>query len=284
VSVADRVAAATGHGVRRASAVAGGDVCAAHRVELDDGRRVFVKSRPSAPPGFFTAEAAGLDFLRVAGGPAVPEVVAATDGPDAVLVLEWVDADHPVADDDELGRRLAALHTAPAPGFGFDRPGYLGPLPVDNEPAPDWPTFWRDRRLVPLTRRALDAGRIDATLARRLDRLADRLPELAGPTEPPARVHGDLWSGNVLADGDGRPWIVDPSAHGGHRETDLAMLRLFGGPGARCYRAYDDAAPLADGADERIALHQVVPLLVHVVLFGAGYRSGLESRLAALGG
>ena len=110
------------------------------------------------------------------------------------------------------------------------------------------------------------------------ERLATRLPELAGPAEPPARIHGDLWTGNVLWSG-GRGWLVDPAAHGGHRETDLAMLTLFGeGWVPRLLAAYAESTPLADGWRERQRLHQIHPLLVHAVLFGGGY---LAAALAA---
>ena len=97
------------------------------------------------------------------------------------------------------------------------------------------------------------------------------LVPIAGAAEPPARIHGDLWRGNVLAGVDGTPWVIDPAAHGGHRETDLAMMRLFGGFGPRAYPAYCEAFPLAAGHEERVALHQLHPLLVHAALFGSGY-------------
>ncbi|MDZ7732748.1 MAG: fructosamine kinase family protein [Acidimicrobiia bacterium] len=103
------------------------------------------------------------------------------------------------------------------------------------------------------------------------ERLFDRLPDLVGPPEPPARLHGDLWAGNLLIAADGAPWLVDPAPYGGHREVDLAMMRLFGGFGPACYAAYDEAHPLAPGHEERIGLYQLYPLLVHVTLFGGGY-------------
>jgi fructosamine-3-kinase len=99
-----------------------------------------------------------------------------------------------------------------------------------------------------------------------------RLGELAGPQEPPARLHGDLWSGNVLWDRGGRPWLIDPGAYGGHREVDLAMLNLFGAPGPAFLAAYEARHPLADGHEERVELWQLFPLLVHAALFGGGYR------------
>ena len=136
---------------------------------------------------------------------------------------------------------------------------------------PAWADWYAADRLLPYLRQARDAGDLTGAEARAVERVCDRLPELAGPAEPPARLHGDLWSGNVLWSGDGA-WLIDPAAHGGHRETDLAMLALFGCPHlATILDAYDEAAPLADGWRDRVPLHQLFPLLVHVVLFGRGY-------------
>jgi fructosamine-3-kinase len=87
-------------------------------------------------------------------------------------------------------------------------------------------------------------------------------------------LHGDLWAGNRLVDERGRSWLVDPAAHGGHREFDLAMMRLFGGFGPDCFDAYAEATPLAAGWDERVALHQIAPLVVHAIKFGGGYVNG----------
>jgi fructosamine-3-kinase len=105
------------------------------------------------------------------------------------------------------------------------------------------------------------------------------MPDLAGPAEPPARLHGDLWGGNVMADAEGRPWLIDPSAYGGHREVDLAMLRLFGvraGLDQRVFSAYEEVAPLAEGWRERVELYQLLALLVHAVLFGGSYGAAAE--------
>ncbi len=226
----------------------------------------FTKRNPTAPPGFFAVEAAGLDWLRAAGAVAVPAVIeVARDH----LTMERVNTGPwSTAADERFGRELAALHRAGALSFGWaDHPqGWIGPLPQSNEPAGDWPTFYWRYRVEPLVRAAgLPAGPFD--------RVANRLTDLAGPAEAPARLHGDLWRGNVLADRDGRPWLVDPAAYGGHRETDLAMMRLFGGFGDRAFAAYAEVFPLADGWEERVALHQLHPLLVHAVVFGGGYAS-----------
>jgi fructosamine-3-kinase len=249
------------------------------RVDLADGRSVFVKSRPGAPDGFFAAEAGGLRWLaEAAGGPPVPEVLG-QDG--EVLVLPWVAAG-PLRGDavEQLGRRLAALHAAGAPSFGAARPGWIGAAPLDNRPCDRWPEFYAARRVGPYVRTLRDRGELTADEVHVFTRLAARLDEVAGPPEPPARLHGDLWSGNVLWAADGQAWLVDPAAHGGHRETDLAMLDLFGLPELpRLLAAYEDVAPLAAGWRDRRALHQLHPLLVHAVLFPGG--SYLSDALAA---
>lgn len=268
-AVVDAVAAALGSPVVAADPVGGGCINDGHRVRLADGRTVFVKSHPDPPSGFFAFEAAGLEWLRSADALAVPDVlhVGATH-----LVLEWIDSGPPVEGADErLGRGLAALHAAGAPTFGWDRDGWCGEVPIANDPTDDWAAFYAEQRLGPLVRRCVDSGRLTAGAAEVVDRVVGRLPELAGPAEPPARLHGDLWGGNVVVDTGGRPWVIDPSPYGGHREVDLAMLRLFGGVGGRAFAAYDEVHPLADGHAERTGLWQLYPLLVHTLLFGGGY-------------
>jgi fructosamine-3-kinase len=251
----------------RTTPVPGGDICTAERLTLDDGTDVFAKSLSPAPTGFFAAEATGLRWLAAAGAVPVPEVIAVTD---ELLVLEWVSPGAPSAAAAEaFGRGLAALHRAGAPGFGAAAPGYIGSLPLDNTPAPTWAEFYAERRVRPYVRAAVDRGHLTPDAAAAIERYTDRLDV---PGEPPARLHGDLWSGNVHWAADGRAWLVDPAAHGGHRETDLAMLALFGAPHLnRIVAAYDEEHPLAAGWRDRIGLHQLHPLLVHAVLFGGGY-------------
>jgi fructosamine-3-kinase len=243
------------------------------RLRLADGRDVFVKTRTGAPDGFFATEAAGLDWLGAApGGPPLPAALAYdTD----LLVLPWLVEERPAAGAVErLGRELAAMHAAGSPVFGAARDGWIGAAELDNAPVDGWPEFYASRRVLPYVRRLRDGGELSDGDAALFERLAARLPELAGPAEPPARIHGDLWCGNVLWS-DGRGWLVDPAAHGGHRETDLAMLTLFAEDWVpRLLAAYAEAMPLADGWRERQRLHQVHPLLVHAVLFGGGYLSG----------
>ena len=281
MTVAEAAAAAAGARVAQARRVPGGDINDAWAVELEGGGRLFVKTRADALPGEYATEAAGLAWLAGAGGVRVPEVVAIGG---AFLALRWIDAGRlDGAGEEELGRGLAAIHAAGAPGFGAPPPGApyeglrLGPLELPPAIADDWPALYGEHRLAPLLRMAAGRGAIDAGGRAAVERVIDRLPELAGPPEPPARLHGDLWSGNVHAGADGRAWLVDPISYGGHREVDLAMLRLFGGPSRRVLDAYDEAAPLAGGHEERVELWHLFPLMVHAVLFGGGYGGSAEA-------
>ena len=231
---------------------------------------IFRKQDPTAPADFFTVEAAGLDWLREANAVAVPRVISV--GGDHIELQRIERAPWTDAADERFGRELADLHRAGAPSFGGRGGAYIGPLAMPNEPAASWPEFYVEQRIEPFLRGVPTNARSP------IERVMARIDDLSGPIEAPARLHGDLWRGNVLADGSGTPWVIDPAAHGGHRETDLAMLRLFGGFGDRCFAAYHDAFPLADGWRERIALHQLHPLLVHCVLFGGAY---VDQALAA---
>jgi fructosamine-3-kinase len=272
VSLEAAVERATGRVVRSLARVGGGDINDAFRAELDGGVRAFVKTRAGAVPGEYAAEAAGLRWLGEPGALPVPEVLGTSD---EVLVLGWVD-EGGRGDPAALGRGLAVVHAAGAPAFGGDGPLRLGAAELPNAPSDDWPAFYAERRLRPLAAQARDAGALSAAGAAAVERVCARLPELAGPPEPPARLHGDLWSGNVLWDRDGTPWLIDPAAYGGHREVDLAMLRLFGAPGPACLAAYEDVTPLAAGHEERVDLWQLLPLLVHAVLFGGAYGTAAE--------
>ena len=183
--------------------------------------------------------------------------------------------------EEELGRGLAITHRAGATCFGrpAEGPGSaaaFGSLRLPNEPSDDWASFYATRRLEPLARIARGREAISERCARAVEMVCGRIGELVGPPEPPARLHGDLWSGNVLADRDGRPWLIDPSAYGGHREIDLAMLRLFGGPSERAFEAYAEVLALAAGWQERVGLWQLAPLLVHAALFGGSYGAAAE--------
>lgn len=262
----------TGLGVISTTPVAGGDICTSTRLRLTDGRSAVMKTRPHAPEDFFAREAEGLRWLQEAGGASVPDVLA--QSADCVLV-SWVEPTRPTSEAaEQFGRALARTHAAGAEGFGAEHDGYIGLAPLPNKTAPSWGEFYAARRVMPYLKAARDRGNITEQEAEPVERLMRRIHDFAGPEEPPARIHGDLWSGNVVWGADGDVHIIDPAAHGGHRETDLAMLALFGVPHLqRILDSYNDASPLADGWRQRVPLHQLHPLLVHAVLFGGGYGS-----------
>jgi fructosamine-3-kinase len=277
------LAAALDEDVRELATLRGGDVAESYRVSLASGRVVFAKTHHAPPPGFFTTEAAGLRWLRDAGSLPVPEVLAVSDEP-ALLVLEWIDeAGRAPRDEAAFGRDLAALHRTGAESFGRADRRSTGSRGLPNEPADTWADFFATQRLTPIARLVRDASHLEDALASRLDAVADRMPSLAGPEEPPARLHGDLWAGNRLVDRDGRSWLIDPACFGGHREFDLAMMRLFGGFGDAVFHAYDDEAPLADKWQDRVALYQLAPLGIHAIKFGGGYVARLDRALTAIG-
>lgn len=271
---------ALGASVVRARPVHGGDVATAYAVDLADGRRVFAKTHPRAPAQFFSTEAAGLRWLRdgvAADGPiAVPEVLAVSDDPPNHLVLEWIDTEGGARRGDPRGERafgtgLAHLHAAGAPCFGREDRRTTGSRGLPNEPAATWAEFYAANRLLPLARLARDTDALAPSAIAGLARVANRLQTFGAADEPPARLHGDLWAGNRLIDAAGRHWLVDPAAHGGHREFDLAMMRLFGGFGPECFDAYAEVSPLTPGWEDRVALHQIAPIVVHAIKFGGGY-------------
>jgi fructosamine-3-kinase len=261
-------------GSRDATRVGGGDINDAFRVVLADGGDAFVKMRAEVDPGEYAAEAAGLEWLAQPGALRTPRVL---DVDERYLALEWIEVG--VLDDagaEELGRGLAATHAAGAPCFGSTEPARLGAVRLPNEATDSWPEFYVERRLRPLARQARERDALSRSALDALESVCERVDVLCGPPEPPARLHGDLWSGNVMADTHGRPWLIDPSAYGGHREVDLAMLRLFGTPSELVFAAYEELTPLADGWRERVELYQLLALLVHALLFGGSYAGAVE--------
>ncbi|MBD3923728.1 fructosamine kinase family protein [Nocardioides cavernae] len=269
--VARRAEELLGTAVVATSPVAGGDIATATRLRLSSGQTALMKTLPHAPEGFFEAEAAGLRWLaEVEGGVPVPEVLAAASD---CVVVEWVEQSSktPVEAAVTFGQQLAATHAAGADGWGLDHDGFIGRLPLPNKTADSWPEFYAVRRVLPYLKLARDRGSISETDAAAVEAVVGKLTGLL-PDEAPARLHGDLWNGNCLWGQDLAIHVIDPAAHGGHRELDLAMLHLFGLTHLpRVMAAYDEAQPLAEGWEDRLGIHQLFPLLVHACMFGGGY-------------
>lgn len=248
----------------------------------------FVKRNPAAPRGFFAAEAAGLTWLRVDGG---VDCVRVLDCDATSLSLERLESAPPTAEAArDFGRRLAVTHNTGARGFGagpdgHDGPGFFGPmsepLPMSLNPHNSWGEFYAVERLRPMAE--LAAPRLSSSAREAIDRVIELCA--AGTFDDgdvPCRLHGDLWSGNVMWTPAGVV-LIDPAAHGGHRETDLAMLALFGCPFlGEVLEGYRSVQPLRPGWQDRVGLHQLYPLLAHVVLFGGGYTTQTHRAAASV--
>ena len=272
---AARAEALLGIGVVSTTPVAGGDICTSTRLRLTDGRGAIIKTRPHPPEGFFEREAEGLRWLREAGGAHVPHVLAVADD---CLVLDWIEPGKPTTDVAErFGRALAATHQAGAERVRRPRRRIRRARAAAQPLAADLAGVLRVPQGHALRRAAVDRQALTAEEAATIEAAMRRIHDFAGPEEPPARIHGDLWSGNIVWGSDGNVWLIDPAAHGGHRETDLAMLSLFGMPHLqRVLDAYDEAAPLADGWKDRVGAAPAAP--------AAGARDAVRRDVRRAGG
>ena len=272
----EHIARLAGSQVHTTTRISGGYVSDAVRVQMANGQSVFVKHTRHSPAGLFRSEAAALGWIADAGV-RVPHVVGVGDD---WLALEWIDEGEFTPQAQEaLGRGIARMHRAGAERFGAPWDGFAGPVPVPNDTRDTWPAFLAECRIIPLAH----ASSLPAEIWRRLDSLLANLPDLLGPPEPPARVHGDLWAGNRMVNSEGIPVLIDPDAYGGHREMDLAMMRLFGGFPERVFDAYAEEFPLAPDWAERVQVNQLVPVLVHCAMYGGKWIGDADQILRSVG-
>lgn len=269
--------------------VGGGCINPAVHIHAGDSE-LFLKYGRRTPEGFFATEAQDLRQLRAATSRLrVPEVVAYADAdaesPYGWIVMEWLEPGRPGRDfAHRLAEGLCELHTPLEGGWGAEWNGYIGTLAQDNTPTESWSDFWQRRRLAPQLELARRNGWVPGG-DDGWERLFERLPRLLAPAEVdgPSLLHGDLWGGNILATASGEPAIVDPAPYRGHREVDLAMSELFGGPTRTFYEEYDRRRPLLPGYREhRRAIYQLYYLLVHVNLFGDAYVARTAASLNAV--
>lgn len=274
--------AAQGWGdVVRAEAVGGGCINDSRALFTAHGPQLFLKQNAQPPRGMFAREAEGLEALARAGdGPRVPQPIFVSE---TFLLLEYL-APAPAAPQawEVLGRRLAQLHLHTSPRFGFPHDNFLGETPQPNGWLDDGYEFFGERRLLFQARLARERGLLGAANVQRVERLAGRLRELI-PEQPASLMHGDLWSGNVIPGPDGHRCLIDPAAHYGWAEAELAMTALFGGFPPEFYAAYEAVRPLAPGYRERFDLYNLYHLLNHLNLFGSSYLPAVEGILARYG-
>lgn len=260
----------------RSAGVGGGSISQAFTLTGSDGRRFFVKSNRAGLRAMFEAEAAGLGELAQCDALRVPRVIAIADHADSCfLVLDHLDLGGRPSGA-ALGRGIAALHAVTGPRFGWTMDNFIGSTPQPNTPARDWVTFYRDHRLA-FQRRLARSNGATAGLLDAVARLEAELFSFFQAHHPrPALLHGDLWSGNWGFLRDGSPALFDPAVYYGDREADIAMMELFGNPGADFFAAYNEMQPLDAGYPVRRDLYNLYHVINHFNLFGGGYAAQAE--------
>jgi fructosamine-3-kinase len=267
--ITDRIQSELNSEILSQKSIHGGDINQAGRVELASGKTVFVKWNDSAPENMFQAEARGMKLLRSAeSGLEIPAPLFVSE---RFLVLEWVEEGGGKNNSAfEFGKKLAQLHKTSSKNFGLDHDNYIGKLPQSNTIHTNWVDFFAIERIEPQVRMGVESGKLTRSVLRNAESFYKKLGSIF-PTEKPALVHGDLWSGNYMFTPSGGASIYDPAVYFGHREMDLAMTRLFGGFSANFYDGYNEEFPLSDGFDSRVTVYNLYPLLVHANLFGGSY-------------
>ena len=279
--LARKISSATGvaQNIVAMNSCSGGDINEAAIVQTDQEMLWFVKFNSNAPDGMFTAEADGLNAMRATGAIRVPEVITfgRLDSGESFLVLESIQTGsggkRSIDFFETFGRSLAEMHRLGSKdGFGFGSDNWLGSSVQLNPWMKDWSKFWIEARLIPQLKMAQDNGVSDPKLQRLGDQLITRIDQIFGSDcEPPALIHGDLWSGNYLADENGQPTIFDPACYYAHREAEFGMTKLFGSFPKTFYDAYHEAWPLSEGWETRVELYTLYHLLNHLNLFGSSY-------------
>jgi len=263
-------------GVVSEHSVGGGCINNGAILKTTSGASFFLKNNPAAPADMFLREVEGLDALRSAQGPTVPEPYCY--GRDFLLMADLTPAARVSDYWRTFGRQLARMHSHTKDQFGFLHDNYIGSTPQPNPWTTDGYSFFGEYRLNHMARSARDQGTLDQRECQEVERLAEQLPELV-PKQPASLLHGDLWNGNAMTDSKGAPAIIDPAAHYGWAEAELAMTTLFGSFPQEFYQAYEDTRPLEPGYRSRFPIYNLYHLLNHVLLFGSGYLGQVKAVL-----
>lgn len=254
------------------SPLSGGSINEAYRINTTSGNYFIKFNNAIKYPGMFDTELKGLRLLESTHTVSVPKVFhSGTSGDFAYIILNFEEQLTPASNYWILfAHELCALHRMHNSHYGLDYDNYIGSLPQSNVKSTDFYEFMILNRFQPLVKSASDNRMLTREDINRFDLLYNKLDRLL-PSEKPSLIHGDLWRGNLITNNKGNPCLIDPAVYYGHRETDIAMTKLFGGFPEKFYQSYNSIWPLENGWEERIALHQLYPLLVHVNLFGEGY-------------
>lgn len=277
-----RLSAVLAQPVADIAPLSGGCIGQVYRVRLADGRSVVVKADDGVAPQL---DVEGYMLRYLAGHSALPVPAVLHDAPDLLVMTHLPGGSHftPAAQAD-AAEHLAALHAITAPAFGFERDTLIGGLPQPNSWTDSWLTFFREQRLLAMGRMGLQAGRLPAALLRRLEHFCGRLARWLAEPERPSLIHGDVWTGNVLAQGDRITGFVDPAIYFADPEIELAFTTLFGTFGRPFFARYQAIRPLAPGFfEERRDIYNLYPLLVHVRLFGGSYVQQVDQTLRRFG-
>ncbi len=259
------------------SPLSGGDINQVFLIRTPNARYVAKRNSKTRFPNMFLKEALGLKTLADKGARTPVVKAVFDDETDQMLVMEYI-SQQPVNKGywENFGKALSRLHQNSNPYFGLDYNNYIGSIEQVNTEQTAWTAFFTENRLLPLVKLAFEKKNLDKRHLKGFDRLFAVFKELV-PEEKPALLHGDLWSGNLLC-GDGQlPVFIDPAIYYGHRETDIAMTRMFGGFDPSYLQIYQENFPLEKGWEKRLSLHNLYPNLVHLVLFGRAYLGGIES-------
>lgn len=280
-ALARAIEAATGRRPTRIEPLSGGCVASVWKAVMADGETFAVKA--GAPGSGLEVEGWMLDYLAARSSLPVPRVIAVSD---RLLAMSWIEGGDAIDANAEVhaADHLASLHGVTAPAFGLERDTPIGGLTQPNGGMTSWRTFFRDRRLIPMARAALDAGQLPAALMGRIETLAERLDLWIDDTVRPSLIHGDMWGGNVLVRQGRIAGFVDPAIYYADAEIELAFATLFGTFGDAFFARYRDHRPLRPGFFEgRRDLYNLYPLLVHVRLFGGTYLRPMAAILGRLG-
>ena len=279
MTFAEQIEHTLGRAPKHLKRLSGGMIGTVHKVVLEDGTRLVAKRSDNA----LSTEAMMLRYLAEYSDLPVPEVVYADDD---LLVLEFIEGSShfDAAAERHAAELLADLHRVTAAQYGFERDTLAGSLPQPNPQTLDWPSFFRESRLLYMGELALEIGRLPKAFMPRLERLGDNLSELIGETEKPALIHGDIWSANVLAIKTCITAFLDPALYYGEREVELAYIALFGTFGTSFFEHYHERYPIRAGFfEQRRHLYSLYPLLTHVRYFGGHYVESVDEVLKTLG-